>query len=610
MPQAKALVRLSLFAFFTAFALAAYAQESVIYTFTGIDGDAYPSSNLVFDAAGNLYGTTGEIKGNATVFELTPGTGGTWTEKVIYRFDGLGDYVGTFAGLIIDPAGNLYWTVPSSAANQCGLAYELSPQANNDWAGKVLYSSFGEGADGCEPQSTLARDEQGNLYGTTDKGGQYDFGTVFELSPGANGTWSEKVLWSFAGSPTDGSYPTSGLVLDKAGNLYGATALGLNNPMDYDGYGLAFELMPQAGGAWTEKILHNLGSRYSGGAGPSGNMIFDDSGNLYGTTSEDGDCDGCGNVYEISPHANGKWTENDLYQFDPALPDGYWALGGVVLDRSGNLYGTTVYGPDSQGTVYELTPEPDNTWAGRVVYAFKGGNGNGYSPYAGLILDAAGNLYGTTMNGGIPCEPGSACSFGTVFKIESPNRTTPPTFSKWAGTYDKPLLIKIQASVPFARIYYTTDGEEPTADSAEYTEPIAVKESRTIRAIAIAPRQKESEVSAAEYRIEKPAETPRFFPKPGIFTSIQTIRLSDAISNATIYYTTNGERPTGSSTKYTAPFEVSSSLTIAAIAVVRGRPPSSIVTATYAIHLPTGPTPLYAPQSIHRKHAPAVAPSH
>jgi uncharacterized repeat protein (TIGR03803 family) len=283
------------------------------------------------------------------------------------------------------------------------------------------------------------RDAWGNLFGTTNLGGEYSAGTVFELSPGANGTWSEKVLWNFAGSPTDGSFPEAGLVLDWAGNLYGTTSLGLNNPTDYDGYGLAFELTPQAGGTWTEKILQNLGTRTSGGSNPQGNMILDARGNLFGTTAEDGYCDNCGDVFEISPHADGTWTEKNLHQFDPSTADGFWPQGGVAFGRRGNLYGTTAMGTSGVdqleyewGTVFELTPEADGFWTERVVYAFKGETVDGYFPQAGLILDAAGNLYGTTMfGGGIDYEDGRGFGFGTVFKIEDPDRFTRPAPSPW-----------------------------------------------------------------------------------------------------------------------------------------------------------------------------------
>ncbi len=234
-------------------------KEKVLHSFCSqpncADGD-YPTAGLIFDAAGNLYGTTYAggaygAYGPGTVFELTPAAGGGWTEKVLHSFDNdCTDGASPYASLIFDAAGNLYGTtsrrrlLPACDAGEgCGTVFELTPTAGGGWTEKVLHS-FGNGTDGANPDCDLIFDAAGNLYGTTIYGGTYSYGTVFELTPAGGGNWTEKVLHNFNRNGTDGICPYAGLIFDAAGNLYGTTSLG-----GTFGVGTVFELTPKRAGA-------------------------------------------------------------------------------------------------------------------------------------------------------------------------------------------------------------------------------------------------------------------------------------------------------------------------------------------------------------------------
>jgi uncharacterized repeat protein (TIGR03803 family) len=378
----------------------------------GRDGDQ-PSSSLIFDANGNLYGTTedGGIAGpvfSGTVFELIPETGGGWTEKVLHSFSG-GESRAGYApsgGLIFDAAGNIYGTTIWGGNGEdppcdsgCGTVFELLPTADGAWSEKVLHS-FGNGADGAYPQAGLIIDSAGNLYGTVPWGGANGGGVVFSLTPRVGGGWAETVLHNFGATGTDSSHPAGNLTFDASGNLYGASLEGGS----YN-YGAVFELMPEGIGHWKEKTLHSFEYDGMDGVNPNGSLIFDASGNLYGTTGGGGAYN-CGTAFELAPQNDGSWTEQVLHSFNDIKTDGYTPLGGLVLDASGNLYGTTVGGAYSGGTVYELTPEGDGVWTERILYEFGSGS-RGLMPWTGLIFDATGNLYSTTTSGG-PAGRGTA----------------------------------------------------------------------------------------------------------------------------------------------------------------------------------------------------------
>ncbi len=398
----------------------ATAQERVLYSFNPSAGDGSdPVAGLTFDTAGNLYGATntGGAYGYGTVFELSPVSGGGWTEKLLYSFNQDGtDGISPQGTLIFDSAGNLYGTTYMGGPHGTsgGSVFELSPVAGGSWTEKILHQ-FGNPGDGINPQSSLIFDAAGNLYSTTLAGGAYSTngGTVFELSPTAGGGWTEKVLHSF-GKGNDGQFPSGSLIFDASGDLYG-----MANAGGVDGDGTLFELTPQAGGAWSEKILHTFSPLHGGEGGlqPVGNLFFDAFGNLYGATNIGGVCSNCfdaaGTVFEFSPAAGGGLNEKVLHTFNPNTADGSYPASGLIFDAAGNLYGTTPGGGRhattlTGGTVFELKPGSSG-WTEKILHNFGQGN-DGSIPWAALILDSAGNLYGTTLQGG-------AHGGGTVFEI-------------------------------------------------------------------------------------------------------------------------------------------------------------------------------------------------
>jgi uncharacterized repeat protein (TIGR03803 family) len=379
--------------------------EKVLHSFSpaGTDG-AFPQGSLIFDANGNLYGQTplSGTGGFGTVFELSPESGG-WTEKTLLNFNNK-DGATAFGGLIFDHAGNLYGTTNDGGTHYgYGNVFELSP-GSGGWTEKVLYN-FSTGTDANSPNyESLVFDAAGNLYGTTIFGGIYKSGTVFELTPNGHGGWAEKVLYSFSNNGTDGVLPLAGIVFDAAGNLYGTT-----NQGGTDGVGTVFELSPNGSGGWTEKLLHTFDNNGADGFLPQSGLIFDAHGNLYGTTSQGGTY-GVGTIFELSPNGSGGWTETVLYNFIPNGTDGFLPCAGLIFDAGGNLYGTTNQGGTyGVGTVFELSPGSGG-WTETVLYSFIPNGTDGNNPYSSLIFDAAGNLYGTTQNGGTD-------NAGTVYEI-------------------------------------------------------------------------------------------------------------------------------------------------------------------------------------------------
>ena len=280
------------------------------------------------------------------------------------------------------------------------------------WTETVL-RSFESGTDGQNPDSLLVFDSTGNLYGTTFSGGTpSSFGTVFKLKPLAGGRWKENILHRFKGG-SDGAYPF-GVIFDTTGNLYGTTTAGGSSACEDSGCGTVFQLTPKAHGTWGEHMLYRFKGG-NGGEGPRAGLILDPEGNLYGTTSEGGGSGcggfGCGTVFELSPPSGGGWKAQSIYRFDGA--DGEKPLAGLALDTAENLYGTTGEGGSGCGcgAVFELKPPASGgKWRETVLHRFSPRQGDGSVPFASLILDAAGNVYGTTLGGG-------ADNFGIVFEI-------------------------------------------------------------------------------------------------------------------------------------------------------------------------------------------------
>jgi uncharacterized repeat protein (TIGR03803 family) len=273
---------------------------------------------------------------------------------------------------------------------------------------KVLHN-FGATGDGSIPYGPLLFDSKGNLYGVTTDGGtgqcsDYGCGTVFELNPHTNGTWAEKILHSFAAS-SDGAAPWGTLLLDDHGDLYGTLH-------GYPGFAASgiFELKSGTGG-WKNNIL------YDAYAGPG--LVFDKSGDLYGDMGSGAYKDGA--IGELSPGASG-WTYTDLYDYcETFCPDGTGEPAPPVWDSNGNLWGVTYEGGISQspcktefgcGVIFEMTPNGDGTWTYNVMHQFASSTTDGQEPYGGLVMDSAGNFYGTTLGGG-------TSGYGTIFEFSN-----------------------------------------------------------------------------------------------------------------------------------------------------------------------------------------------
>ena len=335
------------------------------------------------------------------------------TFNVIHSFTGGGD--GTpEAGLTMDKAGNLYGTT-SGGSNGNGMAFKLSYNGSG-WLLTPLHS-FAGGNDGANPYARVIFGPDGSLYGTTFRGGGgacsdlygVGCGTVFKLRPPAAACktalcpWKETVLYRFTGG-SDGAYPYLGdLVFDQAGNLYGTTLHGGISSCSGGGCGTVYKLSP-SNGSWTLSVLYSFAGGNDGGQ-PGAGVIFDKAGNLYGTASAFGGHGG-GAVFQLTPSGSG-WTEKVLYSFQGGN-DGAYPISTLVFDANGNLYGTTSSsGPSGGGTVFMLAPS-GGSWTYTSLHGFTGGLG----PEAGVILDAANNLYGTTVHDG-------AYGTGSVFELAS-----------------------------------------------------------------------------------------------------------------------------------------------------------------------------------------------
>jgi uncharacterized repeat protein (TIGR03803 family) len=407
--------------------LAVCQTESTLFSFP--DGNnGYPLAGLIADANGALYGTTlGNQQNNGTVFQLVQ-QGGSWTENVLYNFTCCqkGDGENPKGGLIFDKAGNLYGTTYQSPITGGGIVFELSPPKTKGgaWTETTLHTfqTGGQGTDGSNPQANLVMDGKGALYGTTFGGGiGPGLGTVFKLTPPAKqgGKWTERVLYTFTGG-SDGGGIASDVVFDKKGALYG-TALGGGT----SNAGVVFKLTPpQHGGSWTESVLYNFTGGKDGG-GPEAGLILDRAGNLYGTTVFGGNggnnCQNtCGVVFELSPNG-GSWTEKVLHNFTGKKDGGYPVFAKLVLRNNGALYSVTFEGgepPDCSnqlsgcGVVFKLKPPATKggKWSEKVLYTFTNTT-DGALPTGTLIFDKKGNLYGTTEISN------SYQGFGTVFEI-------------------------------------------------------------------------------------------------------------------------------------------------------------------------------------------------
>ena len=329
--------------------------ETLLFSFHGCQFPGpSPIGTMVFDQAGNLYGAAqGDFNTDGVIYKLSKGAGNTWSETIIHSF-GLSEGA-PLGDLAFDNAGNLYGATSAPYTTFDGEIFELSPQPDGTWTETVLITfPAANGVGG--PAGGPIFDSKGNLYGATFYGiGGYEGnsrGAVYELSPQANGPWTLTVLYNFTKASTT-QFPESRLTFDSSGNLYGTAEGG-------SFYGSIFEVSPgSAGGAWTETTIHSFNSGSDGG-NPRGTLVVDTAGNVYGATSAGGiGCNGnlCGTVCKFTPQSAGTWKETILHPFESAT-DGSIPEAGVFMDSSGNLYGTTYHGGGryGYGTVYEITP--------------------------------------------------------------------------------------------------------------------------------------------------------------------------------------------------------------------------------------------------------------
>jgi uncharacterized repeat protein (TIGR03803 family) len=353
----------------------------VIYNFTGKGSDgASPYGGPTLDQSGNLYGTTyaGGTYGSGNVYRLSP-TGSSWTYTTLYSFKAGADGVGpAFGSLVIGADRLLFGTTEGGGYFGTDFAICACPGR------EVQIHSFGMGTDGAQPIGGVVLDSAGNFYGTTSLGGAYGNGTVFEEKRSGR-SWSEISLYSFTGG-NDGTNPPAGVTLDAHGNLYGTTSLGGAN-----GVGVVYELSP-SGSGWAQTVLYTF-QGLTDGQNPVGGVVLDDAGNLYGTTF-DGGINGGGTVYELSPSGKG-WTFTVLYSFT----GGYGGPYNKLTIAKGNIYGSTeADGANGFGSVFKLTPA-NGGWTFTDLHDFAGGS-DGAALYGSVAVDSAGDVFGTTNEGG------------------------------------------------------------------------------------------------------------------------------------------------------------------------------------------------------------------
>jgi uncharacterized repeat protein (TIGR03803 family) len=398
-----------------------------IYNFTGGSDGGNPVAGLVFDTAGNLYGTTlnggsvdcGLAQPCGVVFQLV-NQNGTWRDNVLHSFNGLGGDGGyPTAPVALDRIGNVYGTTncPQDCFfNAGGTLFRLQRSSDGTWSESSLVYLEGDGCAGTEYGTgaqvvcSVAFDHAGHLFAQTVTGGmsgpdcsQFGCGEVFYLTQRSALSWYQILAHDFMDSNTDGRFPQGLLAFDAGNDVYGTTGAGGSANA-----GTVYMLTPNHDNfGHHEKLLYSFQGGPSDGANPIAGVILDDLGNVYGTTSQGGS-NGLGTVYMLTPQSNGTWTETVLYSFqggnDAATPNS-----SLSFDAAGNLYGTAGGGANNQGTIFELTPAGGGRWTESLLHTFTGG-ADGGSPSGGVTIDSSGNIFGTASVGG-------AYNQGLVFEV-------------------------------------------------------------------------------------------------------------------------------------------------------------------------------------------------
>ena len=369
------------------------ATTDVIYSFEEDEGE-YADTDLETDSAGNIYGTTvlGGDFGSGTVFQLSH-TGNSWVHTVLYSFTGGADGGEPYKGVTLDGEGNLYGTAVTGGSGicegGCGVAYKLT-NSGGTWTQTVIHAFTGED-DGSGPGARVTVDGAGNVYGMAPTGGAYGLGTIYKIRQGQNGAWVLKVIHAFTGG-ADGATGSAGRMILRQGHLYGAATTGGTY-----GSGVVFELTPTQVGEWDFRTIYSFRGQPDGSF-PYGALLFDSSGNIYGTTYYGG-ANNIGAVYQLTPRANGEWRERVLYSFQGGT-DGNSPISNLVFDTARNLYGTTSEGGLGTGTIFKLSPVGGGHWMETVVHMFQGPPDGAFS-YNGMVVDPFGNFYGATVHGGV-----------------------------------------------------------------------------------------------------------------------------------------------------------------------------------------------------------------
>ena len=382
-----------IFAVVLALALTSWAStEKVLWNFAGGSDGSQPWSNyFISDAKGNLYAATagGGTYSAGTVFMLSP----AGKETVLYEFTGAnGDGNAPHGRLAFDAKGNIYGTTQSGGTNGTGTVYELSKRSGV-WTEKVIYNFSATGADGISPSAGMTIAPDGTMYSTTPDGGAYSGGVIFSLKKTVKG-WKQTVIHNI-NFPSEGGFPYEGVMRDAAGNLYGVAPAGGASQQ-----GVVYRLSPSKNG-WVDTVLYSFTGQNGDGSGLYWiDLISDATGNIYGATSFGG-TNGTGTVWELVYSKTKKsYSESILYEFgSSASGDGNNPYGGLAMDSKGNLYGTALNGGSSNlGAFYRLTKQ-GKTWKETILHSFVGAN-DGAQPTGNPYIDAQGRLYGMAETGG------------------------------------------------------------------------------------------------------------------------------------------------------------------------------------------------------------------